>query len=218
MSSKGGVGKTLVSVSLALALSDLGRKVGLLDLDITNPSAHVALGMKLKDLPEEEKGVKPPEVGGVEFMTIAYYTKDNPTPLRGWEIDNAVREILAITIWGELDYLLIDTPPGMSDELLDVITFFKPAEPLVVATNSPLAIKSVERLLKLLKEELTVKGVVENMASGASSLVKDLCTAHSVSYLGAIGFDPQIDSKLGSLEGIKSSSFFRDVTRIARKL
>ncbi len=218
MSSKGGVGKTLISASLALALKDLGLRVGLLDVDLTNPSAHVALGVQLTDLPEEEKGVKPPDIDGVKFMSIAYYTKDNPTPLRGLDIDNALRELLAITIWGSLDYLIIDTPPGMSDELLDVVTFFRPLEPVVVATNSPLALRSVQRLIRLLKEETRVKGVVENMYSGRESFVKNLCVAEGVKYLGSIGYDQEIDFKLGSPEGLRNTKFFGNVSEIAKKL
>ncbi len=219
MSSKGGVGKTLISVGLSLHLADMGARVGLLDLDITNPSAHIALGADLTSLPEEEKGVKPPEVDGVKFMTVAYYAKENPLPLRGWEIDNTLREVLAITIWGELDFLIIDTPPGMSDELLDILTFFQPIRPVVVATPSPLAMKSVERLLKLLLEEdVRPLGLVENMSFGNTTAVQELCRRLGVKYLGCVGMDPSVDSVVGDVMKFRLSRFFRDLRRVAEEI
>ncbi|MEM3948575.1 MAG: P-loop NTPase, partial [Zestosphaera sp.] len=83
MSPKGGVGKTVVSVLIALALVDEGLKVGVLDLDVTNPSIHLALGVDTQLRPSEERGVIPPDVKGVKVMTVAYYSSGNPLTLRG---------------------------------------------------------------------------------------------------------------------------------------
>ncbi len=220
MSSKGGVGKTLLSCLLALALSERGARVGLLDLDVTNPTAHVVLGADLSKFPEEDRGVVPPSVGGVKFMSVAYYSGENPLPLRGWEIDNVVREVLAVTIWGDLDFLVIDTPPGIGDEVLDVLSYFPKHEPLVVATPSPLTTASVRRLLKLLTE--VVKGelirVVENMARGNLSTVANLAKEFRVRFLGRVYLDEGIDEAVGDINALRKSRMYGDVSMIAEKL
>ncbi len=220
MSSKGGVGKTLMSCLLALALSERGARVGLLDLDVTNPTAHVVLGADLSKFPEEDRGVVPPLVGGVKFMSVAYYSGENPLPLRGWEIDNVVREVLAVTIWGDLDFLVIDTPPGIGDEVLDVLSYFPKHEPLVVATPSPLTIASVRRLLKLLTE--IVKGelirVVENMARSDSSVIADLAKEFHVKFLGRVCFDEGVDKAVGDVDALRKSRMYKDVSTVAKKL
>jgi len=220
MSSKGGVGKTLLSCLLALALSERGARVGLLDLDVTNPTAHVVLGADLSKFPEEDRGVVPPLIGGVKFMSVAYYSGENPLPLRGWEIDNVVREVLAVTIWGDLDFLVIDTPPGIGDEVLDVLSYFPKHEPLVVATPSPLTVTSVRRLLKLLTE--VVKGelirVVENMARDESSVIADLAKEFRVRFLGKVRFDEGIDKVVGDIDALRRSRMYGDVSVIAERL
>ncbi len=220
MSSKGGVGKTLISCMLSLALSGEGFKVGLLDLDITNPTAHVVLGVNVEELmPEEEKGVKPPVVGGVKFMSIAYYSGDNPLPLRGWEVENVIREVLTITIWGSLDYLVVDTPPGIRDEALDTIKYFTGCEPVIVTTPSPLTLASVRRLAMVISESLGKGYLIENMGHGeGSEEVLRLAEEFSLKYLGVIGVDSDVDRAVGSVEDIKSTEMFRDVSRVARNL
>ena len=163
-SGKGGVGKSLVSSCLALNLSKKGFKVGLLDLDIYGPSSHVILGVSDYSFPEEEKGILPHKIFGINFMSIVYFTQDKPAPLRGFDITNIIIELLSITQWGELDYLIIDMPPGIGDETLDVIKLVKKSEFLIVTTPSKVAMAAVGKLLKILKElKLPIIGIVENM-------------------------------------------------------
>ncbi|MEM3393462.1 MAG: P-loop NTPase, partial [Candidatus Methanomethylicia archaeon] len=114
VSGKGGVGKSIISTLMAIQLAKMGYKVGLLDTDFTSPSTHVILGVK-DVTPIEDKGIIPPEIYGIKYMSITYYTQNNPIPLRGKEISNALMEILTITKWKSLDYLVIDAPPGISD-------------------------------------------------------------------------------------------------------
>ncbi|MCK4321585.1 P-loop NTPase, partial [candidate division WOR-3 bacterium] len=121
---KGGIGKSLVASTLSLILSKLGYKVGLLDLDFCGPSTHIVLGIR-GIYPKEEKGIIPPEIYGIKFMSIIYYAGDNPSPLRGIDISNAIIELLAITRWGPLDFLIIDVPPGIGDTTLDIIRLMK---------------------------------------------------------------------------------------------
>ncbi len=88
---KGGIGKSVISCALALQLSKLGYKVGLLDLDFFSPSDHMILGAKLS-FPEEEKGITAPEVCGIKFMSIVYFIENKPAPFRGIDVSNAIIE------------------------------------------------------------------------------------------------------------------------------
>ena len=119
-SGKGGVGKSLVAATLALTLVNKGCKVGLFDIDFTSPSTHLILGAKELQ-PKEEKGLIPPKVHGLAYMSLVYYSGDNATPLRGVDTSNALIELLAVTQWGKLDFLIIDMPPGIGDAVLDLI-------------------------------------------------------------------------------------------------
>jgi ATP-binding protein involved in chromosome partitioning len=132
---KGGIGKSLVASTLALTLSEMGYRVGLMDLDFSGPSTHIILGIS-GVYPEEERGIVPPDVHGIKFLSIIYYAGDNPSPLRGVDISNAMIELLAITQWGSLDFLIVDMPPGIGDIILDTIRLMKRAEFLIVTTPS----------------------------------------------------------------------------------
>jgi len=221
MSSKGGVGKTLIASLMALISAENGLRTGLFDLDITDPSAHIVLGIDpSKTQPIEEKGVIPPKIHGIEFMTVTYYSQENPIPLRGFEVDNVIRELLAITRWGELDILFIDTPPGLSDESLDVLTYFRNPKPIVVTTPSPLSIRSVEKLLTVLIEQgIDLLGIIENMVlTETSSNIYDLCRKFNVRYIGKIPYDPSIDSVLGNINSIKNTLFYRNLKEIFKQI
>ncbi|ASJ02366.1 ATP-binding protein [Thermococcus profundus] len=219
VSGKGGVGKSLVSTTLALVLAEKGYKVGLLDLDFHGASDHVILGFEPKEFPEEDRGVVPPTVHGVKFMTIAYYTEDRPTPLRGKEISDALIELLTITRWDELDYLVIDMPPGLGDQLLDVLRFLKRGEFLVVATPSKLSLNVVRKLIELLKEEgHKVIGVVENMKLDDEKDVERLAGEFDVPYMVGIPFYLDLDSKIGNVEELMKTEFAGKIRELAGKL
>ena len=219
VSGKGGVGKSLVSTTLALALAEKGHKVGLLDLDFHGASDHVILGFEPKEFPEEDRGVVPPTVHGIKFMSIAYYTENRPTPLRGKEISDALIELLTITRWDELDYLVIDMPPGLGDQLLDVLRFLKRGEFLVVATPSKLSLNVVEKLIQLLLEEKhKVLGLVENMKLDDEEDVKKLAERYGVPYLTGIPFYPDLDAKIGNVEELMKTEFAEKIRELAEKL
>ncbi|WP_461865454.1 ATP-binding protein [Thermococcus sp.] len=219
VSGKGGVGKSLISTTLALALAEKGYKVGLLDLDFHGASDHVILGFEPKEFPEEDRGVVPPEIHGIKFMSIVYYSEDRPTPLRGMEISDALIELLAITRWDELDYLIIDMPPGMGDQFLDVLRFLRRGEFLVVATPSKLAINVVRKLLLLLKEQnLKIFGIVENMKLNEEENIRILASEFGTPYLTGIPLYRDLDEKLGSVEALMKSEFAKNVRDIAEIL
>ncbi len=219
VSGKGGVGKSLVSTTLALTLAEKGYNVGLLDLDFHGASDHVILGFEPKEFPEEDRGVVPHTAHGIKFMTIAYYTEDRPTPLRGKEISDALIELLTITRWDELDYLIIDMPPGLGDQLLDVLRFLKRGEFLIVATPSKLALNVVRKLIELLLEEKhKVLGIVENMKLDEEKDVEALAKEFGVPYLGGIPFYVDLDAKVGNVGELMKTEFAGKVREVAGRL
>ncbi|ASI98151.1 Mrp/NBP35 family ATP-binding protein [Thermococcus celer] len=219
VSGKGGVGKSLVSTTLALVLAGKGYRVGLLDLDFHGASDHVILGFEPKDFPEEEYGVIPPTVHGIKFMSIVYYSEDRPTPMRGTEISDALIELLAITRWDELDYLIIDMPPGLGDQFLDVLRFLKRGEFLVVATPSKLSINVVEKLLTLLGErEHRVIGIVENMKLDDEKDIEALAKRFNVPYLAGIPLYLDLDEKVGDPGELLRTEFARRIREVAGRI
>jgi ATP-binding protein involved in chromosome partitioning len=204
---KGGVGKSLTAATLALLLAKKGRKVGLLDLDFTSPSTHIILGVE--DLnPKEEDGIIPPQIRGIKYMSIVYFSKDNPTPLRGTELTNSFLELLAITQWGELDYLLIDMPPGIGDATLDVIRFIKGIRFLIIVTPSSLALLTVIKLLDLLKSiNIPIIGVIENMKTFPRKSIKQEIKQKNVIFLGSIPFDKELEGSIGKPEQLINTRF-----------
>jgi len=219
VSGKGGVGKSMVSTILALVLAKKGYKVGLLDLDFHGASDHVILGFEPKEFPEEDRGVVPPEVHGIKFMSIVYYSEDKPTPLRGMEISDALIELLAITRWEELDFLIIDMPPGMGDQFLDVLRFLKEGEFVVVATPSKLAINVIKKLLELLKEQkFKIVGLVENLKLDEEKDIEEIANEFNVPYLVGIPLYKDLDEKVGDVEELLKSEFSKKIERVVDSL
>jgi len=217
-SGKGGVGKSLVASTLALILAKKGNKVGLLDLDLYGPSSHIILGVEDFSFPEEEKGILPHDVHGMKFMSIVYFTEDKPAPLRGEDITNVIIELLAITQWGDLDYLIVDMPPGIGDETLDIIKYVKKAEFLVVTTPSKVSMGAVGKLLKILKElKIPVIGIIENMKIDDSTYIHDSVSKMKIDYLGSVYFDKNLEKGIGKTDILLQSSFSKDLEIIITK-
>ncbi|MGF3585357.1 MAG: ATP-binding protein [Thermoplasmatota archaeon] len=217
-SGKGGVGKSLIASSLALYLSKKGYKVGLLDLDLYGPSTHIILGIK-NVLPKEEKGLVPPKIYGIKFMSIVHFTGDKPAPFKGDDISNIIIELLAITQWGPLDYLIIDMPPGLGDETLDLIRLVKRSEFLVVTAPSKVSMGAVGKLLSILKElKLPIIGVLENMKMVDSSYIKDGVSKMKIKYLGYILFDKKLEDSIGNLSKLQRTDFMKDLENVLGKI
>ncbi|EMR74553.1 AAA domain protein [Thermoplasmatales archaeon SCGC AB-540-F20] len=216
-SGKGGVGKSLVASTLALNLVEKGHKVGLLDLDLYGPSSHIILGVK-DVFPEEEKGIIPPKIHGIEFMSIVYFSEDKPSAFRGIDITNIIIELLAITQWGTLDYLVIDMPPGIGDETLDVIRFIKKSEFLVVTTPSKVAMGAVSKLLKILKElKIPVIGVLENMKMTESPIIEDSIIEMNLPFIGSIFFDENLEDAIGNGDLLLKTKFMGELDNNLKK-
>jgi ATP-binding protein involved in chromosome partitioning len=210
-SGKGGVGKSVVASALALNLRDAGYRVGLFDLDFTSPATHVILGVSGL-YPEEEYGIIPPNAHGLKYMSITYYSLDKPTPLRGIDVSEAIIELFAITRWGELDYLIIDMPPGLGDATLDMIRLIEGINFIVVTTPSRVAFETVKKQLSLLKDlHVSVIGVVENMVMKPSDYVKQQLSSDGFTHLVEIAYDPTLENCLGDVDCLLSTTFSRSV-------
>jgi ATP-binding protein involved in chromosome partitioning len=196
---KGGIGKSLIASTLAVVLSRNRHRTGLLDLDLTGPCDHVVLGLDDR-FPTEEFGIEPPVLHDIAFMSVAYFAGDNPAPLRGEDITNALLEILAITRWGDLDVLVVDMPPGLGDATLDTIRLMRGVEYLVVATDSQVVLETVRRSLRLLTELRTpIVGVLENMRRRDSDRVRELAEEFKVPFLGSVPFDDAVEEATGDV-------------------
>ena len=215
---KGGVGKSLFASTFALILANEGFKVGLFDLDFTSPSTHVILG--IGDLrPKEEKGIVPPHVHGLEYMSIIYYSGNHAAPLRGADVSNALIELLSIVKWGKLDYLILDMPPGISDATLDLIRLIKNLEFLIVTTPSKLAFETVKKLVGLLEAlKIPVIGLVENMKMTRLRTLQKEARMLDLNLLGEIPYDTKIEDAIGRKEELLKTTFARRVKRIASKI
>ncbi len=211
---KGGIGKSLVASTLAMILSQMNHRVGLLDLDFSGPSTDLILGIE-GIYPKEEKGIIPPEIYGIRFMSVIYYAQDNPAPLRGIDISNALVELLAITQWGKLDFLIIDMPPGIGDATLDTIRLMKRAEFLALTIPSKVALGTVKKMLSMLKElNLPIIGLLENMKTRNSISIEEKISGFDIPYLGAIDFDENLESSLGDGNRLLETAFARRLREI----
>jgi ATP-binding protein involved in chromosome partitioning len=215
-SGKGGVGKSLVATTLALALARKGCKVGLFDLDFTSPSTHIILDAKDAQ-PKEEKGIIPPVVTGLEYMSLIYYSGDNATPLRGADISNALIELLAVTRWSQLDFLVIDMPPGIGDAVLDLIRLVKRIEFLIVTTPSQLAFETVKKLASLLQDlKVPIIGVVENMKMHPAKSIQQQTEKLGLAFLGEIPYDPKVEEAMGDETKLLKTTIAQKVNEIAK--
>ena len=217
-SGKGGVGKSLIASTLALTLARRDYKVGLFDLDFTSPSTHVILGVEGLQ-PKEEKGIIPPQVHGLRYMSIVYYSGEYASPLRGADVSNALIELLAITRWNNLDFLIIDLPPGISDATLDVIRLVKKIEFLIVTTPSRLAFETVRKLINLLSElGIPIIGVIENMKMKESLFIQQQIEGRDIRFWGEIRFDTELEEAIGNVNKLLATQLGKKLGEIAKNL
>ncbi|MCX8149902.1 MAG: Mrp/NBP35 family ATP-binding protein [Candidatus Bathyarchaeota archaeon] len=215
-SGKGGVGKSMVATTLALSLVKRGFKVGLFDLDFTSPSTHLILGIEGVQ-PKEEKGLVPPLVYGLEYMSLVYYSGNQAAPLRGTDTSNALIELLAVTLWSELDYLVIDMPPGIGDAVLDLIRLVPRVEFLIVTTSSLLAFETVKKLSGLLRDlNVPILGVLENMKMTDTADIKRQTELLDLKFIMEIPYDPEIEAAIGYPEKLLATSFAQKVNAVAQ--
>jgi len=205
-SGKGGVGKTTVAVNLALALAKLGYRVGLLDADVYGPNVPIMLGATQQPEATQDKRIIPVQSQGLKMISMGLLNPgDKPMIWRGPMLHSVITQFLRSVEWGELDYLIIDLPPGTGDVQLTLIQTVAVTGAVVVTTPSTVALADVRKAIEMFRQvNVEVLGVVENMSSfscphcakaidifghgeGAKTAL-----AYGVPVLGEIEIDPRI--------------------------
>ena len=166
-SGKGGVGKSTVAANLAVACAQLGFKVGLLDADIYGPSMGMMFGIKEGPEATEEGKIIPIEKFGLKLMSIAFLIdEDRPVIWRGPMLNKALTQFLGDVLWGDLDYLFIDLPPGTGDTQISLIQNAKVEGAIVVSTPQDVAFLDARKAIGLFQTvKVPVLGIIENMSS-----------------------------------------------------
>jgi ATP-binding protein involved in chromosome partitioning len=205
-SGKGGVGKSTICVNLALALQKRGARVGLLDADIYGPSLHILLGVTDRPVPGTTKEIAPVVHDGLKLMSLGFLTDENtPVIWRGPIVMGIVKKFLQDVEWGELDYLMIDLPPGTGDAQLTLAQTVPITGAIIVTTPSRIALVDAEKGLKMFQEVgAPVLGIVENMSTfvcphcGKETAIFDegggekISAKTSAALLGRIPLDPKV--------------------------
>jgi len=167
-SGKGGVGKSTTSVNLALALAKQGAKVGMVDADVYGPSLPMMLGISDGTRPEvfEQKFFVPVEAQGIKSMSMGYLaTEQTPMVWRGPMASGALLQILTQTMWGDLDYLVVDMPPGTGDIQLTLAQKAQLSGAVIVTTPQDIALLDARKAIEMFRKvNIPILGIVENMA------------------------------------------------------
>ena len=164
-SGKGGVGKSTVAVNIAVVLAQSGARVGLLDADIYGPNVPTMMGVDHLPQPVDQKLI-PAEAYGVKLMSIGFLVKpDQPLIWRGPMLHSAIRQFLTDVAWGELDYLIVDLPPGTGDAALSLAQSLPLSGSVIVTLPQQVSLEDARRGLEMFRQlEISVLGVVENMS------------------------------------------------------
>jgi ATP-binding protein involved in chromosome partitioning len=205
-SGKGGVGKTTLAVNLALAMSKLGHKVGLLDADVYGPNVPLMLSLNTQPRVLGDNRIEPLEAHGLKVISVGLLNPgDKPLIWRGPMLHSIIKQFLGSVEWGQLDYLVVDLPPGTGDVSLSLIQTVPLTGAIVVSTPSDVSLQDARKAIEMFRQmKVDIVGMVENMSyfvcphcnhevdifsrGGAEKTAKQF----GVSFLGNVQLDPDI--------------------------
>ena len=205
-SGKGGVGKTTVAVNLALALKNLGASVGLLDADVYGPNVPIMLGTDEQPQALSEREILPVEAQGLKLISMGLLNPgDKPMIWRGPMLHSVMQQFLRSVVWGKLDYLIVDLPPGTGDVQLSLIQIVPVTGAVLVTTPSVVALADVRKAMEMFRQvNVDILGIVENISyfncphcQGKIDVFghgegRRIADTYGVPLLGEIEIDPRI--------------------------
>jgi ATP-binding protein involved in chromosome partitioning len=235
-SGKGGVGKTTLAVNLALALTQMGHKVGLLDADVYGPNVPLMLGTSEQPKVMGENHISPINAHGLKVISVGFLNPgDKPLIWRGPMLHSIIRQFLGSVEWGQLDYLVVDLPPGTGDVALSLIQTVPLTGSIVVSTPSDVALQDARKAIEMFRQmKVDIVGIAENMSyfvcphcqheidifsrGGAEKTAKQF----DIAFLGSIQLDPEIrrsgDSGSPAVLKGEDSPHAKELFEFARKV
>ncbi|HWY67165.1 MAG TPA: Mrp/NBP35 family ATP-binding protein [Terriglobales bacterium] len=235
-SGKGGVGKTTVAVNLAVALGKLGYKVGLLDADIYGPNVPLMMGVNRQPDVLGENRIAPLTNHGVKVISVGFISPgDRPLVWRGPMLHSIIKQFLQQVEWGELDFLIVDLPPGTGDVVISLFQTVPLTGAIVVSTPSDVSLQDARKAIEMFRGvKVDVFGVVENMSTFlcphchheidifSKGGVERTAKQFGVPYLGSVELDPDVrkggDSGLPAVLGGEDSPHAKSFFAFARQI
>jgi len=235
-SGKGGVGKTTVSVNLALSIKKQGYNAGILDLDVYGPNVPIMMGIEESPTVTENKKINPVEKYGVKVMSVHFFVKkDQPLIWRGPLVSKLINQFINDVDWNDLDYLIIDLPPGTGDVQISLSQMLEMKGGVVVTTPQKISQYDVKKSTNMFNTvKVPVLGVIENMAyficpkCGEKTFLfpqgggKELAKKFNIDLLGSLPFDPELSKQSDDGKPIIETSPDHNISKkyeqIAKKL